>query len=131
MRIAEPLTAEIRHRVGFAPDNVIEDPVPNVLKRITNTINVVVRTDHPNRTGVFKHTARCCQPVTGKLVIVTETVKLVPVIIDRINLGVVRTQKITAKLKIVGRVGEDQINGFLRQAVHHFDAVANQNLIKW
>ena len=38
--------------------------------------------------------------------------------------------QLAAELQIVGRVGEDQVDGAGRQALHEVDAVADENAIQ-
>ena len=49
VRIGEAAAAEIRHRVGFAPDDVVEDPEAEILEHRTDAENIVVGTDDPER----------------------------------------------------------------------------------
>ena len=51
VRIGEAAAAEIRHRIGLAPDHVIEDPEPEVLHDGADAEDVVVGADHPDGAG--------------------------------------------------------------------------------
>ncbi len=47
VRIGEAAAAEIRHRVGFAPDDVVEDPEAEILEDRADAENVVIGADDP------------------------------------------------------------------------------------
>ena len=71
------------------------------------------------------------EPGAGELVVACEVVELVPVVVDRIDLAVVGPQQLAAELEIIGRVGEDHVDGGFGQALHQFDAVADEHAIKF
>ena len=48
VRVGEALAAEVRHRVGLAPDDVVLDPEAQVLQRHAEAEDVVVGADHPD-----------------------------------------------------------------------------------
>ena len=83
------------------------------------------------RAGVLQHAARRGQPVAGEAVIVGEAAELVPVIVDRIHLGLVGAAQLAAQLHVVGRIGEDQIGAAFGQRVHARHAVAFDDLIQF
>ena len=89
MRVGEPLATEIRHRVRFAPDDVVQNPVPSILQGRTHAENVVVRPNHPDRAIRLQQTMRGLQPFARELVIDTKARELIPVIIDRIDLRII------------------------------------------
>ena len=70
------------------------------------------------------------QPGTGEGVIGGEAVEAVPVVVDRIDLGLVGTVQIALELEIVGRVGEDHVDRFFRQPLKRRDAVALEDRIE-
>ena len=39
--------------------------------------------------------------------------------------------KLAFQLQIIGRICENQVNRIRRQRVHHFDAIALENLVQW
>ena len=67
----------------------------------------------------------------GEFVIGREARELVPVVGDRIDVRIVRTLQVAGELEIVGRVGEDEIDGSRRQLRHLGDAVADQDAGVW
>jgi len=83
--------------------------------------------DAQQRALVLQHPPAFTQPGAGEGVIGGEAVELVPVVVDRVDLGVVGTQQVAAQLQIIGRVGEDHVHRLVRQALQHLDAVATQD----
>ena len=49
MRIGEAAAAKIRHRIGLAPDNIVQDPKAEILKDRPDPENIVVGADHEDR----------------------------------------------------------------------------------
>ena len=130
MRVGEALAAEVRHRVGLAPHDVVQDPEAEILQDRADAEDVVIGADHPERAVVLQHAPRCGQPGAGEAVIVGEAGELVPVVVDRVDLGIVRPAQFVLELKIVGRVGEDQVGAAIGQGAHALDAVALDHLIQ-
>ena len=95
MRISKALAAEIRHRVGFHPNHVIQEPVGQVLQRRADTIDVVIAADNPKGTVFFKHASRSGQPCIREPVVFAKTVELVPLLFHPVDPGIVRSMQIT------------------------------------
>ena len=127
MRIGEAAAAEIRHRVGFAPDNVVEDPKPQILEHRADAENIVVGADHPQRGGRLHHAAAGHEPGAGEIVIGGEARELVPIVVDGIDAGIVGPLEVALELEIVRRIGENEIDGLRRQLCHLGNAVADDN----
>ena len=72
MGVGKAFAAEIRHRVGFAPDNIVQQPEPRILHRGSDAENVVIRRDDPDRAMRFKQAARGLEPCAGEFVIDSE-----------------------------------------------------------
>ena len=130
MRVGEAHAAEIRHRVGLAPDHIVHDPEAEILQDRADAEDVVIGADHPDGAGILQHAARGGEPIAGEAVIVGEAADLVPGIIDRIDLGIVRAVQRAFQLQIVGRVGEDEIGAALRQRAHRLNAIAFDNPVR-
>ena len=47
MRIGETGAAKIGHGVGFAPDDVVEDPKAQILQNRADTVDIVIAADDP------------------------------------------------------------------------------------
>ena len=45
--ICEPYSAKIGHRIGFNPNNIIENPILQVLQDFTDPENVAIGANHP------------------------------------------------------------------------------------
>ena len=127
VRVGEAAAAEIRHRVGLAPDHVVEDPEAEILHDRADAENVVVGADHPDGAGRLQHAAAGGEPAFGEVVVGGEARELVPVVGDRIDVRIVRALQIVGELEIVGRIGEHQIDGAGRQLRHLGDAVADED----
>ena len=67
------------------------------------------------------------EPGAGEFVVGLEARELIPVVVDRIDLGIVGALEIARKLQIVRRIGEDQIDRAGRQLRHFRDAIADEN----
>ena len=87
MRVGEAAAAEIRHRVGLAPDHVVEDPEAEILQGGADAEDVVVGADDPERAVRLQHAAAGEQPGAGEGVVGGEARELVPVVVDRIDLA--------------------------------------------
>ena len=115
MRIGEATAAEIRHRIGLAPDDVVQHPEAEILQDRADAEDVVVAADDPERAVGLQHAAAGGQPGAGEGVIFGEGRELVPVVVDGIDEAVVGPAQIAAELEIIGRIGEDQIDAGRRQ----------------
>jgi hypothetical protein len=49
MCVGQSFAAKIWHRIGLAPNHIVQQPIALILKHRTHTKNVVIRSDHPNR----------------------------------------------------------------------------------
>ena len=110
MRIGQAFAPEIRHRIGFAPNDIIQKPEALILKLRAHTEDVVVRADHPDRPVGLQKPLGGGQPVAGETVVFRERGELIPVIIHRINAAVVRAMQIAFQLQVIRWVSEDQVH---------------------
>jgi hypothetical protein len=55
--VGEPGALEVRHRVGLAPDDVVQNPVAQVLDRDAQAEDVVIAADDPDRALVLQDPA--------------------------------------------------------------------------
>ena len=122
--VGKTAAAEIRHRIGLAPDDVVENPEAEVLHDRADAENVVVGADHPQRRRRFHDAAAGQEPGAGEIVIGGEGGELVPVVVDGIDMGFVGTLEVALELQIVGRVREHQVDRAGRQFRHLGDAIA-------
>ena len=97
VRVGEAAAAEIRHRVGFAPHHVVQDPEAEILQDRADAEDVVIGADHPERAGGLHHAAAGAEPGAGEFVVGREARELVPVVVDRIDLGIVGTLEVAAE----------------------------------
>jgi hypothetical protein len=99
--------------------HVVQDPEAEILQDRADAEDVVVGADHPDRAVRLQHAAHGQQPGTGEGVIGVEAFELVPVVVARVDLRLVRPVQVAAELQIVGRIGEDQVDGPGRQGSAH------------
>ena len=130
MGVGKAFAAKIRHRVGFAPDNVIENPETQVLKHRANAKNIVIRANDPKRTIVLENPPGFCHPLAGKLVIGRKSVKLVPGIINSVNPRLVRPGQFARQLQIIGRICKNNIYGSGWNFLEFGNAVTAQNFVQ-
>ena len=139
VRVGEALALEVRHRVGLAPHDVVQQPEAEVLQRRADAEDVVVAADHPQRALGLEHAPRRAEPGAGEGIVARKACpegirglgELVPVVVDRVDAAVVGTQKLAAQLQIVGRIGEHHVDGRFGQASHQLDAVAYQDVVQF
>ena len=55
MRGAEPCAANVRHWIDFTEAHVIQDPVTEILKDRSNTIDIVIGAYDPQRSVVLEN----------------------------------------------------------------------------
>ncbi len=128
--VGEAAAAEIRHRVGLAPDHVVEDPEAEILQQRADAEDVVVGADDPKGGGGLHYAAAGEQPGAGEIVIGREARKLVPIVVDRVDLRIVRALEVVLELQIVGGIGEDEVDRGGRKLREFRDAVADQDAIE-
>lgn len=49
--VLETAALEVRHRVDFAPDDIVEDPEVQILQHGADAEDVVIGADHPDGAG--------------------------------------------------------------------------------
>ncbi len=85
MGIGEPTAAEVRHWIGLAPNDVVQNPEAEILQDRADAENVVIGPDDENRRVVLHHAPRGGEPIAGELIVIGEARELVPIVIDRID----------------------------------------------
>jgi len=110
MGVGETPSAEIRHRIGFAPDHVVENPVAQVLQDGADAEDIVIGADHPQRPVGLQGAAAFGEPCPGEFIIGGKARKLVPMVVNRVDLALVGPRQVAGKLQVVRRIGEDQVN---------------------
>ena len=130
VRIGEAAALEVRHRVGLAPHDVVQDPEVEILQGRADAEDVVIGADHPERRVLLHHAAHGDKPGAGERVVVGKARELVPVVVDRVDEALVRTRERLFELEIVGRIREDHVHALGRKLLQIGDAVAEKNLIE-
>ncbi len=51
--VGKSAATEVRHWIGFAPDDIVQHPVIQVLQQGANPIDIVITTNDPECTVVF------------------------------------------------------------------------------
>ena len=106
MRVGEAFATEVGHRIRFAPHSIIEDPEALVLQLCAHAEHVVIATNDPD-CAIWLQQATCCgKPVFGEAVVDFEAVELIPIIVDGVDLRIVRAMQVAAQLEVIGRVRE-------------------------
>ncbi len=114
--VLEAAAAEIRHRVGLAPDDVVEDPEAEVLHASRRRGRCCGRSRSTQIVPLGFSTRRAASSQARREgVIGGEAVELVPVVVDGVDLRLVGTVQVAVELQIVGRVGEDHVDRLLGQ----------------
>ena len=127
--VGEAAAAEIRHRIGLAPHDVVEDPEAEVLENRPDAKDVVIGADD-NEGGVRLHQPpRCAEPAPREGVVFGEVGELVPSIVDRVDEALIRPGESALELQVVRRIGEDKVHRRRRKPVHLRDAVADQDRV--
>ena len=85
MRVGEAGALKIGHRIGLAPDNVVENPEAGILKHSAAAEDIMIAADHPQSAIGFQDAPRLLHPCLCEGVVNRIAVKLVPIIINRIN----------------------------------------------
>ena len=129
MRVGEAAPAEIRHGVGLAPHHVVQHPEAEILEDGADAEDVVIAADHPERAFRLEHAAAFDKPGAGEGVIGGEAAELVPIVVDAVDLGIVGPKQLVVELKIVRRVGKDEIDALRREFCQLLDAVADNDLV--
>src|SRR5262249_40976717 len=89
VRVGETPPTEIRHRIGLAPDYVVENREAEILQYRADAKDVVVGPDHPQG-GVRLHPPPArCEPSAGEIIVGGEVRELVPVVADGIDARIV------------------------------------------
>ena len=125
--VGEAAAAEIRHRIGLAPDDIVENPEAEVLHDGADAEDVVIGADHPQRRRRLHDAAAGQKPGAGEIVIGCEGRELVPVVVDGVDMGFVGALELALELQIVGRVGEYQVDRAGRNFRHLGDAIADDD----
>src|SRR4029078_785414 len=130
MCIGEAAPAEIRHWVRLAPYYVVEHPEAQILQRSPDAEDVVIAADHPHASAGLQNASARFEPGAGELIVGCEATELVPVVVDAIDAAVVGPVELVVELKIVGGVGEDEIDGSFGQGAEDFDAITDDDLVE-
>ena len=129
MRVGEPAAAKIRHRIGLAPDDVVEDPEAEILHDRADAKNIVIGADHENRRFRLHHAPHGAEPGAGEGVVIGKARKLVPVVVDRVDEALVGARQRAFELQVVRRVGEHQVDAGRRQPAELVDAIADEDRV--
>src|SRR5213078_1138086 len=96
MRVGEAAAAEIRHRVGLAPDDVVEDPETEILQCRADPEDVVVGADDPQPAIWLQQAPARPEPSMAEPVVFVEPGELVPIVVDPVDPAVVWSMQFAA-----------------------------------
>ena len=125
--VGEAPAAEVRHRIGFAPHDVVENPEAEILENGADAEDVVVGADDDDRGRGLHQPPDGGEPAAREGVILGEIGELVPVVVDRVDQALVGPRKRAFELQIVRGIGEHEVDRGFGKRVHLLDAVADQN----
>lgn len=108
--IGKTYPAKVGHGIGFYPNNVVQNPIAQVLQDAPDAVDIVIGADYPQGTGGLEDTPALCQPGFGEFIISVEILELVPRFVNAIHLGVVGAPEFCAELKVIRGVRKDQID---------------------
>jgi hypothetical protein len=129
MGVGEAPAAEIRHRIGLAPDDVVEHPESQILQDRADAVDVVIAPDDPERAVWLQQPPRPVEPSPGEAIVLGKAGEAIPGRVDAVDPAVVGAEQLAAELQVIGRIGEDQVDRPRRQPRHYLDAVADQHLV--
>src|SRR6266849_3573902 len=90
----------------------------------------MITANHPKASIGFQHTPDFLEPTQCEFIVSGKIAELIPVVIDPIDFGIIRTPQLAAELQIVRRVGENGINRLGGQFRQNAQAVADKNTIE-
>src|SRR5260221_13018988 len=129
MCMAERTATKVGHGFGFPPDQVVENPEAEILHDRADGEIVGVRADDPDGTSWFHHAPARSEPAPREIVVGRKAREFVPTVVDGVDARIIRSLQIACELKIVRRIGEDEIDGGSRQLLHSGDAVADRKAV--
>ena len=130
MGVGEAPAAEIGHRVGFAPNHIVEDPEAEILQDCADAKDVVIGADHPQRAVLAQQPVALGQPVSGECIVGGEIGEPVPLVVDAVHQTVVGPPQLAAQLQVIRWIGKDAVDRRRRQHAHQLHTVAPQNLVQ-
>ncbi len=130
MGIGKTGAAEVGHRVGLAPDDVVQNPEVRILQQRPDAVDVMIAADHPDGAVVLQNAACFGEPFPGEIVVGRKAVELVPIIVAGIDLAALGPKQIPTELEVVGRIGENHVDTFIGQTRHLRDAIAKDDPVE-
>ena len=130
MGVGEARAPEVGHRIGLAPDDVVQDPEFRVLQQRADAVDIVVAADHPNGAVVLQDAARFGQPLAREIVVCRQAVELVPIVVASIDLAAFGPEKVASQLQIVGRIGENHVDRLVGKTCHLGNAIALEDRVE-
>src|SRR5690606_30025911 len=92
--------------------------------------DIVIAADHPDAAARLEDALCFLEPRMGKTVVGSETVELVPIIVDRVDLASVGTGEIAPELEIIRRVCKDDVDRSCGERAHRLYAIALQDAVE-
>ena len=129
MRIGKARAAEIGHGIGLAPYDVVQHPEAQILQHGADPEYIVIGADDPHGAVGLEQASGRAHPGAGEFIVMGKAVELVPVVIHRIDLGLVGAGETLLELQVIWRICENQIDGAGRQTIHVVDAIAHKDSV--
>ncbi len=89
----------------------------------------MVGADHPERASRLQDALALPEPGAAESVIGREVGEAVPGLVDAVDARLIWAIELARKLKVIGRVGEDQIDASRRKLLQFLQAVASEDHI--
>ena len=125
--VREVTAAQVRGRIRLFPGDVVQNLEPELLHRVADAENDVVRAGHPNGAVRLEHALTTSQPFGVEFVVQFRSTRDVPVALIHLD-HFARVAGDTAVREEIRRVGKDSVESavriFGRDGVEQFEAVA-------
>ena len=125
--VADP--AKVGHGIGFFPDDLVNNPKPQVLEMFPNSVDIMVGADSPDRPIFFQDPAGSFDPGDCEGIIGIVVFKFVPGIIYPIDSAEIRSPKIPFDLHIIRRISKYQVDRIIREFIHYLNGISLEDLV--
>ncbi len=90
----------------------------------------MIGADHPDGAIGLQDAAALAEPGSRERVVVGKAAELVPRVVHAVDDGIVGTQKFALELQVVGRIGEDEIDGAVGQLAQSPEAITGHHAVQ-
>jgi len=79
---------------------------------------------------LFEQATASGQPLAAEVIIGLEGLEAVPLVVHCVDAGHIGAPEIAPELQIIWRIGEDQVDAVLGQALENLQAIARDDLVE-